>query len=206
MLTCTYFIPVKLGLEVLKEEYAVAVYLQDGRVAIFPDIMVGEESFSYENRMLLRRRDNYYELLDLESRYSYILSASENGEVDPFGLARMPLWMKTRQGWQRHHLIPASLLDKFPILRNSGMNLNGATNMTYLPVAEGIDLANPKSSLHYGWNDAHKMYNEYMSQELEALTKMAAENNWDESRIQQEIRNLQSDTKSSLKGGTLKCH
>lgn len=79
MLTCTYFYPVKLGLEVLEEEYTVAVYLQDGRVAIFPDIMVGEESFSYENRMLLRRKDNCYELLDPESRYIYILSPSENG-------------------------------------------------------------------------------------------------------------------------------
>ena len=73
MLTCTYFYPVKLGLEVLEEEYTVAVYLQDGRVAIFPDIMVGEESFSYENRMLLRRKDNCYELLDPESRYIAIL-------------------------------------------------------------------------------------------------------------------------------------
>ena len=45
-----------------------------------------------------------------------------------------------------------------------------------------------------------------MAQEVEALAKMAAENNWDESRIQQEIRNLQSDTKSSLKRGTIKCH
>ena len=69
----------EMGLEVLVDVYAVAVYLQDGRVAIFPDIMVGEESFSYENRMLLRRKDNCYELFDLESRYSYILSPSENG-------------------------------------------------------------------------------------------------------------------------------
>lgn len=69
----------EMGLEVLEEEYAVAVYLQDGRVAIFPNILAGEESFSYENRILLRRKDNHYELFEPESRYSYILSPSENG-------------------------------------------------------------------------------------------------------------------------------
>ncbi|MBQ3163107.1 MAG: AHH domain-containing protein [Lachnospiraceae bacterium] len=136
--------------------------------------------------------------------YGYVYNTL--GEIDPFGLDRMPSWMKTRQGWQRHHLIPSSIWDKYPILRNSGMSVNGATNMTYLPVAEGIDLINPQSSLHKGWNDMHKLYNEYMAQEVEALAKMATENNWDKSRIQQEIRNLQSDTKSSLKGGTIKCH
>lgn len=121
-------------------------------------------------------------------------------------------WIECQDGWgrngglQRHHLIPASLWKKFPILQNYGMDFNGATNMTYLPVAKGIDMANPNSSLHYGWNNVHKLYNEYMSQELEVLSKMASENNWDESRIQQEIRNLQSDTKGSLKGGILKCH
>ena len=69
----------EMGLEVLEDEYALAVYLQDGRVGIFPNIMVGEESFSYENRILLRRKDDYYELFDPESRYLYILSPSENG-------------------------------------------------------------------------------------------------------------------------------
>jgi len=34
-----------------------------------------------------------------------------------------------------------------------------AMNMMYLPVAEGIDLSNPNSSLHLGYNDAHKAYN-----------------------------------------------
>ena len=136
--------------------------------------------------------------------YGYVYDTL--GEIDLFGLDRMPSWMPTRQGYQRHHLIPASLWEKYPILRNSGMSVNSATNMTYLPVAEGIDLINPQSSLHKGWNDIHKLYNEYMSQEVEALAKVAAENNWDESRIQQEIRNLQRDTKSSLKGGSIKCH
>ena len=78
--------------------------------------------------------------------------------------------------------------------------------MTYLPVAEGIDLVNPNSSLHKGGNDAHKLYNESIEREIEALAKTATKNNWDESKIQQEIRKLQSDAKSKLKGGIMKCH
>ena len=62
----------------------------------------------------------------------------------------MPSWMTTRKGWQRHHLIPVSVWDKYFIPQEAGMNVNGATNMTYLPVAQGIDLVNPNSSLHVG--------------------------------------------------------
>lgn len=42
------------------------------------------------------------------------------------------------------------------------MNVNGATNMTDLPVAQGIDLVNPNSSLHVGWNNVHSEYNQYI--------------------------------------------
>ena len=69
----------EMGLEVLEEEYAVAVFLNDGRVGIFPDIMVGEEYFSNENRLLLRKKEEYYELFDPESRYSYLLYPGSNG-------------------------------------------------------------------------------------------------------------------------------
>ncbi|WP_243863336.1 AHH domain-containing protein, partial [Roseburia intestinalis] len=86
-------------------------------------------------------------------------------ELDPFGLGRMPSWMTTRKGWQRHHLIPVSVWDKYFIPQEAGMNVNGATNMTYLPVAQGIDLVNPNSSLHVGWNNVHSEYNQYISQE-----------------------------------------
>ena len=127
-------------------------------------------------------------------------------EIDPFGLDRMPSWMKTRQGYQRHHLIPASVWDKFSILKNSGLDVNGATNMTYLPVAENIDLANPNSSLHLGWNTAHSNYNQYIYQEVKRISKIAEEYNWDQTRIQEEIRSLQSETKTDLKKGVLRCH
>ena len=88
-------------------------------------------------------------------------------ELDPFGLGRMPSWMTTRKGWQRHHLIPVSVWDKYFIPQEAGMNVNGATNMTYLPVAQGIDLVNPNSSLHVGWNNVHSEYNQYISQTLQ---------------------------------------
>ena len=75
------------------------------------------------------------------------------------------------------------------------MNVNGATNMTYLPVAEGIDIANPNSSLHKGWNNVHSDYNKYISQEIKRMSKLAEEYNRDQARIQEEIRNLQKETK-----------
>ncbi len=69
----------EMGLEVLEEEYAVAVFLNDGRVCMFPELLVGEESFSDENKLLLRRKKDHYQLFDPESRYSYLLYPSENG-------------------------------------------------------------------------------------------------------------------------------
>ena len=47
------------------------------------------------------------------------------------------------------------------------------TNMTYLPVAQGIDLVNPNSSLHVGWNNVHSEYNQYISQELDKISRLA---------------------------------
>ena len=69
----------EMGLEVFEEDYAVVVFLNDGRVCAFPEILAGEESFSYENKMLLRRKEDHYELFDPESRYSYLFYYSENG-------------------------------------------------------------------------------------------------------------------------------
>ena len=123
-------------------------------------------------------------------------------ELDPFGLGRMPSWMTTRKGWQRHHLIPVSVWDKYFIPQEAGMNVNGATNMTYLPVAQGIDLVNPNSSLHVGWNNVHSEYNQYISQELDKISRLAKENNWGKRKIQKEIRMLQSEVKK----GVIKCH
>ncbi|MDC7897889.1 RHS repeat-associated core domain-containing protein, partial [Escherichia coli] len=58
--------------------------------------------------------------------------------VEPLGLDRFPSCMDTTQGYQRQHLILYSLRNH-PIFVQSGMNINGATNMMRLPVAKGID-------------------------------------------------------------------
>ena len=52
------------------------------------DILAGEEVFSDENRLLLRRMEDYYELFDPESRYSYLLYPSSGGYM-PYKLARI---------------------------------------------------------------------------------------------------------------------
>ena len=49
----------EMGLEVLEEELAVIVFLNDGRACVFPDIIIGEEVFSDENKLLLRRKEDH---------------------------------------------------------------------------------------------------------------------------------------------------
>ena len=86
------------------------------------------------------------------------------------------------------------------------MDVNSATNMTFLPVAEGIDLANPNSSLHFNYNKVHVQYNQYMDKKVNNLNYLAEENNWSQRKIQKEIRKLQRNTKKQLKQGAIKCH
>ena len=136
--------------------------------------------------------------------YGYVYNTL--GEIDPFGLDRMPSWMKSIQGWQRHHLIPYSVWNNYDIFLKSGMDVNGVTNMTYLPVAKGIDLVNPDSSLHLGWNKVHMDYNILIDERAYQLDLLCYQNNWDQSRIQKEIMNLQSEIESDLKKGAIKCH
>ena len=69
-----------------------------------------------------------------------------------------------------------------------------------------IDLVNPNSSLHVGWNNVHSEYNQYISQELGKISRLAKENNWEKRKIQKEIRMLQSEVKKDLKKGVIKCH
>ena len=69
----------EMGLEVLEEEFAITVFLGDGRVGVFPYLLVGEETYSYENKVLLRRKADHYQLFDPESRYSYFLYPIEKG-------------------------------------------------------------------------------------------------------------------------------
>ena len=42
------------------------------------------------------------------------------------------------------------------------------------------------------WNNVHSEYNQYISQELGKISRLAKENNWGKRKIQKEIRMLQS--------------
>ena len=49
--------------------------------------------------------------------------------------------------------------------------------------------------IHVGWNNVHSEYNQYISQELGKISRIAKENNWGKRKIQKEIRMLQSEVK-----------
>ncbi|WP_289064392.1 AHH domain-containing protein [uncultured Zobellia sp.] len=84
------------------------------------------------------------------------------------------------------------------------MNIDGASNMKYLPVAEGID-SNPNKSLHKGWNETHSEYNKKMKGNLDAINTRAMTENWNQKRIQDEISDLQRKTRADLDTGKIKC-
>ena len=69
----------EMGLEVSEDEFTVTVFLNDGRVCTFPDILVGEEVFSDENKLILIRKEDHYQLFEPKSRYSYLFYPSPNG-------------------------------------------------------------------------------------------------------------------------------
>ncbi len=125
--------------------------------------------------------------------------------VDPLGLSgeRFPTWMATRQGYQRQHIIPYRLKDH-PIFIQSGMDINGASNMMYLPVAKGID-PNPNLGLHRGWTKEHSEYNKSMWKELNKVQGRAEKNGWDYRRIQEGILELQREKRTGFKTGKITC-
>ncbi|MBB2408387.1 AHH domain-containing protein, partial [Escherichia sp. 14.0982] len=125
------------------------------------------------------------------------------GWIDPLGLDRFPSWMDTKQGYQRQHIIPYSLREH-PIFVESGMSINGASNMMYLPVAEGID-PNPDLGLHKGWTVEHSDYNKMMENELNKLKSIGDQEKWDCRKTQEEIIKLQSETRKGFQSGTYTC-
>lgn len=52
---------------------------------------------------------------------------------------------------------------------------------------------------HLGWNKNHLDYNVLIDERAYQLDLLYKQNNWDQSRIQKEIRNLQSEIKKDLK-------
>ncbi|MCG8701196.1 MAG: AHH domain-containing protein [Bacteroidales bacterium] len=130
--------------------------------------------------------------------YAYVYDV--NICVDENGL--MPSWMPTKRGYQRHHIIPQSL-SNHPAMVSSGMNIDGATNMKYLPVASGID-PNPNKAIHKGWSQGHLDYNKMMKSELDNIQLRSMTEGWDQKRLQQEILGLQHKTRADLDTGKIK--
>lgn len=85
----------EMGLEVSEDGLVAMVFLNDGRVGVFPNILVGEEFFSDYNRLVLRRHEDHYELFDPQTRYSYLLYPGEGGYL-PYKLTKL----QNRQGHQ----------------------------------------------------------------------------------------------------------
>jgi RHS repeat-associated protein len=134
--------------------------------------------------------------------YAYV--TDPNFFTDVLGLTdRFPSWMDTKQGYQRQHIIPYSLRNE-PIFIRSGMSINGASNMMYLPVARNID-PNPNLGLHRNWTIEHKRYNEMVKRMTDRLEMLAKRQNWDYVRTQKEILNLQRNLRKGFQDGTYTC-
>ncbi|QHM69938.1 putative deoxyribonuclease RhsA [Mixta intestinalis] len=92
--------------------------------------------------------------------------------IDPLGLDRYPSWMPTKQGYNRHHIIPYEFRNH-PFLQRTNININGATNMIYLPVADGV---HPTKVIHVDFKlDGlpHADYNKKLGGILDALEERA---------------------------------
>ena len=80
-------------------------------------------------------------------------------------------------------------LKAHPLFVSSGMNIDGASNMKYLPIAEGID-SNPNKAIHLGWNDVHREYNQMMKQRMDELYDISKIEGWDQQGFRIKIRGL----------------
>ena len=134
-----------------------------------------------------------------------LYAVSPTGWIDPLGLAgeRFPVWMNTRQGYQRQHLIPYSLRHH-PLFVSSGMDINSASNMMYLPVAPGID-PRTEMGLHRGWTQQHLNYNKGIGDVLDAMRIRAVDEGWDYRQIQQKIIELQRERRHGFIKGRYTC-
>ena len=131
--------------------------------------------------------------------------------IDPMGLikatnsGRMPedKIMPTKKGYQRQHIIPHSLKDH-EVFKKSGMNINSATNLMYMPVCQGID-PNPDLGLHRGWTQEHAEYNRIVRGKLDAIQLRSRGKNWDYREYQKEVLNLQKELRDGTKNGKYTC-
>nr|WP_243883677.1 RHS repeat-associated core domain-containing protein [Shewanella algae] len=117
--------------------------------------------------------------------------------VDPLGLERFPSWMSTKQGYERHHIISYEHR-AHPFFNRSDLNINGATNMVYLPVADGI---HPTKMTHHHFQldgKPHAEYNAYIKERLDRLEESARVEGWDKERVNKELLDFQHETRYAL--------
>lgn len=135
----------------------------------------------------------------------YAFAPNPLGYIDPLGWqeSRFPTWMDTRSMYQRQHIVPYSLRNHDFFLR-TGMDINGASNMMYMPMWTGVD-PNPLLGLHRGWTAEHAAYNAAMELELDALEILAEQHNWDYRRCQQELIALQHERRRGTRTGVYTC-
>ncbi|AMB86381.1 hypothetical protein AWM79_14145 [Pseudomonas agarici] len=129
----------------------------------------------------------------------YQYAPNPMGWIDPWGLTgdRYPSWMPTRQGYQRHHIVPYEFRNH-PFLQRTNSNINGATNMIYLPIANGI---HPSKATHVNFmldGKPHSGYNKKIGGALDTLEQRAIKSKWSNRRTTQEILNLQKNVRADL--------
>ena len=131
--------------------------------------------------------------------YGYVTDT--NIWLDPFGLKRgnesFPSWMSTRQGYERHHIIPYEHRNH-EIFKITGMNVNNATNMIYLPVNESI---HPTKAVHHEFKlngKNHSEYNALMRRELDYLLERSKAEKWTLEQARRELLNIEYDTREKL--------
>ncbi|WP_456100511.1 RHS repeat domain-containing protein [Prevotella jejuni] len=130
--------------------------------------------------------------------YAYVHDS--NSWIDPLGLRgkdSFPSWMSTKQGYERHHIIPYEHRNH-EIFKVTGMNVNNATNMVYLPVKESI---HPTKAVYYEFKlngKPHAKYNALMKRKLDDLLERANIEGWMSERTRKELLNLEHDTRMRL--------
>lgn len=128
--------------------------------------------------------------------------------MDPWGLIgidRFPSWMPTKQGYERHHIIPYEYRNH-EIFQLSGMNINSSTNMVYLPVTE---LVHPSKAVHNNFQlngKPHAKHNALIGQKLDKLLELSKAEGWSIERIRKELLSLEYETRQKLNNARSKNH
>lgn len=132
--------------------------------------------------------------------YSYVRDS--NSWTDVLGLSgvpidRFPSWMDTMQGYERHHIISYEFRNH-QIFEVTGMNVNNATNMVYLPVHESV---HPTKAVHHHFQlngKPHADYNKMIGAQLDDLYNRSLAESWSIERTRKELLNLQHQTRERL--------